>query len=69
MLFVTRFFIFALGLIIGLLLLKYMDKIVYTLGKNEWAEQKLGTGGTYTVWKLIGIGVIVLSFFAALFLR
>lgn len=64
--FFERFAIFALGFVVGLLILKYMDRIVYTVGKNQWAEQKLGTGGTYTVWKLAAIGIMVLSFLIAL---
>lgn len=66
--FLLRFLIFALGLLVGLLILKYMDKIVYTLGKNEWAEQKLGAGGTYTIWQFIGIAVIIITFLTALFM-
>ncbi len=62
-----RFLIFALGLIAGLLLLKYVDKIVYTLGKSEWAEQKLGTGGTFTLWRFGAVTLIVICFLIALF--
>jgi hypothetical protein len=64
--FFERFALFAIGFVVGLLILKYRDRIVYTLGKNQWAEQKLGSGGTYTVWQFIGITIIALSFLIAL---
>lgn len=69
MIFLVRFLIFAIGFTIGLLLLKYRERIVYNLGKSEWAEQKLGEGGTYTMWQYIGVGIIVISFIIALTYR
>lgn len=65
--FLVRFFIFAVGLTVGLLILKYLEQIVRTLGKNDWAERKIGTGGTYTVWQLVAVLVMMVSFFYALF--
>ncbi len=65
--FFLRFLIFALGLTAGLLLLKYVGKIVYTLGKSGWAEQKLGTGGTFTLWRFAAVALIVVTFLIALF--
>jgi hypothetical protein len=50
------FFIFT---IIGILILKYTEPIVRVVGKMQWAENRLGMGGTYTVWKLIGVVVII----------
>jgi len=29
--------------------------VVRTVGKMGWAEQRVGTGGTFTIWKIIGI--------------
>jgi hypothetical protein len=34
----------------------YRYKIVQFTGKLEWAEQKLGSGGTYTLLIIIGFG-------------
>ncbi len=56
-----KFFLFVLAVIIGLLFIKYTDPIVRTVGKNDWAEQYLGGGGTYTMWKLIGVGLMILA--------
>ncbi|MDZ7586116.1 MAG: hypothetical protein U0946_00030 [Patescibacteria group bacterium] len=44
---------------IAILILKYTEPIVRMVGKMSWAENRLGMGGTYTVWKLIAIALIV----------
>lgn len=44
---------------VGILILKYTEPIVRMVGKMDWAENRLGMGGTYTVWKLIAILLIV----------
>jgi hypothetical protein len=46
---------------IGIILLVYSFQIVRIFGHNSWAEEKLGPGGSYTLWKLVGIALIVLS--------
>lgn len=58
---------FVIGFVLGALILKYRERIVYTIGKSNWAEQKFGPGGTYTMWQLIAVGIMVVSFLAALF--
>ncbi len=45
----------------GVLIIKYRERIVRTIGKAEWAEKYLGTGGTYTMWILIALFFIVLA--------
>lgn len=65
--FFLKFIIFALGLLLGLLILKFLDKIVYTIGKNEWAERKIGSGGSYVVWQWLAMTIIVGTFLIALF--
>lgn len=57
----VRILVFIIFTIIGILILKYTEPIVRTVGKMQWAENRLGIGGTYTVWKLIGVFVIVFS--------
>lgn len=44
---------------IAILILKYTEPLVRMIGKMSWAENRLGMGGTYTVWKLIAILLIV----------
>jgi len=55
----VKILIFLACSFVGILILKYTEPIVRNVGKMSWAEQRLGTGGTYTVWKLIGILLIV----------
>ena len=50
-----------IGIIIGFLIIKYTFPLVGIFGKIAWAEQHLGGAGTYTLYKIIGIVVIVLS--------
>jgi len=55
----VKILIFLASSFVGILILKYTERIVRTVGKMGWAENRLGMGGTYTVWKLIGILLIV----------
>ena len=54
-----KILIFLLCVGIAILILKYTEPIVRMVGKMSWAENRLGMGGTYTVWKLIAILLIV----------
>lgn len=56
-----RFFIFLLGLGIGCLFVYFRKKIVDTIGKTSFAERFFGSGGSYFMWQLVGIIIIVLS--------
>jgi len=48
---------------IGLLLIKYSVKVTDNTGMIEFAEKwfKAPLAGTYTWWKLVGLGVMVLG--------
>jgi hypothetical protein len=46
----------------------YPFQIVKTFGHMRWAEEKIGSGGTYTAWRLIGIGMIIASYYSARYL-
>lgn len=61
MVFVAKIFTFLISIIVGILVLKYTEAIVRTFGKNVYAEQYLGAGGTYNMWKIIGILIPVLT--------
>lgn len=37
------------------------DLVMKTVGRNSWAEQKLGGGGSWTFYKIIGIILIFLG--------
>ena len=46
---------------IGILLLVKSYKIVQKIGYNDWAEEHMGGGGTYTLVKIIGMILVFLS--------
>lgn len=46
----------------GVLILKYTEPIVRMVGKSSWAEQHLGAGGTYNMWKIIALIVMLFGF-------
>ena len=57
-----RILVGLIGIPLGFLLLKYREKVKDWTGNIGWAEQYLGTGGTWSVLILIGVLMIVLSF-------
>jgi hypothetical protein len=57
-----KIFIFIIALVAGLYFLVKSEYIVRVIGHNAWAEKYLGAGGTYLMWKLLGILVIILGF-------
>lgn len=56
---IIKILIFIAATGIAILILKYTEPIVRMVGKMSWAENRLGMGGTYTVWKLIAVLLIV----------
>jgi hypothetical protein len=53
-----------IGVVVGILLVKYSFFLTESLGRFELAEKYLGSGmgGTYTFYRLFGVIVIILSF-------
>lgn len=56
-----KIFILILSIIIGIIFIKYSYQMVQIAGHIRWAEDKLGAASSYTVWKLIGMIIIVLG--------
>lgn len=58
-----NFFGGLIGLIIGVALIKYAFQVTEMFGRVSWAEQHLrgGLAGTYSLYKIIGVVVIILS--------
>jgi len=52
---------FLLGSATGIYFIRYHEKMVRMVGKNEWAEKVTG-GGSYYLWIAIGSIVIIISF-------
>lgn len=56
-----KFLVFVAAVIIALLIMKYTEPIVRLVGKNDLAEKYLGMGGTYTMWKLIALLIVIVA--------
>jgi len=41
--------------------MKYTLNWVSWVGKSQWAENRLGAGATYGMWKIIGIIIIIVG--------
>ena len=50
--------VLILGLGVGTALVKYSFQLTQIFGHNSLAEQYLGNGGSYTMWKLLGLIII-----------
>ncbi|MEK7534878.1 MAG: hypothetical protein AAB563_00530 [Patescibacteria group bacterium] len=59
MTFLLKVLVLILGLGVGTALIKYNYQMTHLFGHNSLAEQYLGNGGTYTMWRLLGIAVII----------
>ena len=57
-----KILVFIIMFAVGLVIMKYNEPLVRTFGKSYYAEKYLGMGGTYTMWKLIGIAIILVGF-------
>jgi hypothetical protein len=58
-----RFVWGVITIIIGMLVMRYNFQITNTFGKVGWAENHLGggLGGTYVMWKLVGLLLVILG--------
>lgn len=45
------------------LVIQFRLNMVQFFGKASWAEQYLGSGGTYNMWILIGLGMVAMAAF------
>lgn len=64
----TPFFRILLGLaimIVGFLFVLKTRTLMDWFGRVEWAERKLGAGGSWTFYKLLGVGIAFLGVFIA----
>jgi len=56
---VLKFLVLIFGLSLGIGLIKYSFQLTQIIGSNYYAERYLGSGGTYTMWKLLGLALII----------
>jgi hypothetical protein len=59
---ITQIIVGILGAGIGFLITWKAYDIKNIVGLSAWAEDKLGPGGTISMYRLIGVIVIILSF-------
>jgi hypothetical protein len=59
MVFLYKILAVVIGIPIGIFLMTHSYQVTQMFGHNSLAEQYLGTGGTYTMWKLLGTILIV----------
>lgn len=57
-----RFVIGIIMIAVAVLLIWKTEWMIRSFGRIAWAEDKLGSGGTWTFWKILGIIIIFLSF-------
>ncbi len=59
--FALKLIILVTGFALGVGLLKYNFQLTQLFGHNSLAERYLGDGGTYTMWKLLGTALIIIT--------
>lgn len=57
-----RYILGLIGVGVGFLVIWKSEWILVNFGRVDWAEEKFGMGGTRTFYKLIGLGIIIISF-------
>jgi len=62
MAFIGRVFVFLIALGLGLTVVLRTKWFVDITGSSAWAERSLGVGGSYTLWKGIGLLIIIGGF-------
>ncbi len=50
-----------IGIAVGILIIKYRERLQYMTGPVPSAERYLGAGGTFALYLLIGCAVVILS--------
>ncbi len=57
-----KYFLGLLGLAIGIFLVVKTEWFIQNFGNSAWAEEHFGTsGGTRTLYKLIGLAIIFIA--------
>ena len=56
-----KYFIGVFVILVGSLVVIRTDWFVANFGHSDWAEAKIGSGGTYLLYKVLGIIFIILS--------
>lgn len=57
-----RYVIGIIAIALGFIFIWKTDWFINSLGRVAWAEQKLGGGGTWLFYKILGVVVIIVAF-------
>ena len=58
-----KFFVFLVAVVLAILILKFTEPIARFFGVSDWAEQTFGAGGTYTMYKLLALIIVLIGLF------
>jgi len=61
MVIIGKIIVLIISIIACIFVIRYRLQMVEFFGKASWAERYLGSGGSYTMWILIGIIMVVLA--------
>jgi hypothetical protein len=56
---IVKILALIVAIILCVLVIKYREPIVRMVGKSELAERYMGPGGTYTMWVLVALLLVV----------
>lgn len=59
LLILKRIVLSAVLIVVGVYILRYTAKIISWFGLQDFAEDFVGSGGTATMWKVIGVLCVV----------
>jgi uncharacterized membrane protein YphA (DoxX/SURF4 family) len=48
-----------IAIVVGSVMLRYNYQLVNLTGRQDWVEDKLGSGSTYFVYKLVAVAIII----------
>jgi hypothetical protein len=62
---ILKIIVLILGIVAGVGMMTHSYQLTQLFGYNSLAERYLGTGGTYSMWKLLGLLTIIGAFLYA----
>ncbi len=57
----TRLILLVGSFVVAYFILKYREQLVRMVGKNYYAERFLGSGGTYNMWILLAVLLVIVA--------
>ena len=57
----VKILVLIAAVILAVFIVRYRLQVVQMFGKNSYAERYLGPGGTFTLWILIALLLVVLA--------